>query len=76
MQFIKLQTSDNDARYINLEHVSRVTLATDATRGAPRLAIFFGDARHESKLEIVGSNDQDRKAIDGFIAAMESVCTK
>jgi len=72
MSFIKLMTSDNDTRYINLAQVSRVTLATDATRGAPRLAIFFGDASQESKLQIDGSNEQDRKAIEIFIAALEA----
>jgi len=74
MHFVKLVTSDNDARYINLDQVSRVTLAKDVTRDVPVLVIFFSDADRDAKLEVEGATAADRKAIEQFVAALDGHC--
>lgn len=76
MHFVKLVTSDNEARYINLDQVSRVTLAKDVTRDSNLMVIFFSDAEHDSRLEVEGDTEQNRKAIECFIASLDAVCKK
>lgn len=72
MNFVKIETSDSETRWINLDHVSRVTLATQ-TQGTPILAIFFADGNRDSSLKISGSDPVNKKAIERFVAHLDAV---
>ena len=72
MHFIKIETNDNETRWIHLEQVSRVTVATQ-TRGTPILAIFFSDGNRDSSLKIDGSNVVNQKAIDLVLSHLEAL---
>ena len=73
MRYVKITTSDEETRWINLEQVCRVTLATDRARGFPVLAIVFADGSLEDKFLINGNTEADRKAIETLTAALDSV---
>ncbi len=70
MHFIKLQTSDQDTRWINLQQVSRVTTGTEAA-DVPFVAILFGDATTGESLKIRGDDEINRHAIEKLIAALD-----
>lgn len=72
MNFVKIETSDNETRWINLDHISRVTLATQ-TGGMPLLVIFFADGNRDCSWKIDGSDPINKKAIDHFVAHLNSV---
>ena len=63
MQYVKLETSDGEERWINLAQVSRVTSAVETGSSDELVVVFFSDPRAESTLKLHGSNDQDRAAI-------------
>lgn len=73
MHYFKLETSDEEVRWLNLAMVSRVTLAKDATSGKPVLAIFFADAAQENKLAITGNTKKNQQAIDDLVAELDHV---
>ena len=62
MQFVQVETSDDDRRWINLHQLSRVTIGTDET-SQPLLIAIFADGDVGNSLKIVGHCEVNRKAI-------------
>ncbi len=73
MHYVKIQTSDDETRWINLNQVCRFTLAKDDVRGFPVLAIVFADGSLDAKLVINGSNEIDRKAIETITTELDKI---
>jgi hypothetical protein len=73
MHYVKITTNDDETRWINLTQVCRFTLATDAARGFPVLAIMFAHGAPDEKLLINGNNETDRKAIETVTKELESL---
>lgn len=71
MHFIKMITSDNETRWINLDQVSRVTLTEDA--GSMLLVLMFADGDPENCLKIRGSDKVNRVAIDTLTLALNEL---
>lgn len=76
MHYVKITTSDEETRWINLAQVCRFTLATDRAKGFPVLAIVFADGSLDDKFLINGNNAADRKAIEILTAALDRVCAE
>lgn len=76
MQYVKLETSDGETRWINLAQVSRVTSVMEASRRAKVIVVMFGDARGETALRLCGDNDQDRAAIEVLEASLDALSRK
>ncbi len=72
MHFVKIQTSDNETRWINLEQVSRVTLGADDS-GEPILAVVFADGNPDLSLKLHGSDHVNRAAIGCLTAGLDAV---
>ena len=72
MSFIKIETSEGDSRWINLDHVVRATLAHEAVSGEVLLALTFSTDHGRPTLNIHGTDDINRSAIDQIIHALES----
>jgi hypothetical protein len=62
MLFVKIETSDNDRRWINLHQVSRVTIGTDET-GVEVLIAVFADGDLNDSLKIHGTDAINKRAI-------------
>ena len=62
MHFVKIETSDDDRRWVNLEQVSRVTVGVDDA-GIEVLAAIFADGDLENSLRIRGTDEINRVAI-------------
>lgn len=70
MKCVKITTSDGETRWLNLCHISRVTLATDVN-GNPLLVIFFQGTQPEALLKIHGSDETNRQAINYLIEVLD-----
>lgn len=73
MHYVKITTSEDETRWINLQQVCRFTYAHDAARGYPVLAMVFSTGSDDDKLIITGSNEADLKAIETLTAALDAV---
>lgn len=62
MHFVKLQTSDEDCRWINLHQVSRATIGTDES-GVEVLVAVFADGDLDNSLIIRGTDEVNKQAI-------------
>lgn len=62
MHFVKLETSDDDLRWINLNQVSRVTIGTDES-GIQVLVAIFADGNLSDSLKIRGTDEINKQAI-------------
>ena len=62
MHFVKLETSDDDRRWINLHQVSRVTSGIDES-GVEVLVAIFADGDVNDSLKICGTEEINRQAI-------------
>ena len=62
MQFVKVETSDQDTRWINLSLVSRVTIGTDES-GVEVLVAVFADGDVADSLKIRATDDVNKAAI-------------
>ncbi len=62
MHFVKLETSDQDRRWINLHQVSRVTIGTDES-GVEFLVAIFSDGDINDSLKICGTDEINKQAI-------------
>ena len=62
MHFVKLETSDDDQRWINLNQVSRVTIGTDDS-GIEVLVAIFADGDVNDSLKIRGTDEVNKQAI-------------
>ena len=70
MNYIKITTSDGDTRWLNLAHISRVTLGRE-TNGTPILAIFFQETQPQAVLKIHGTDAVNQQAIDSLIEVLD-----
>jgi len=73
MQYVKLVTSDDETRWINLASVARVTLSRHATTGRQILVIMFRAGGSASDFKIEGENPQNVKAIETLCKALDTV---
>lgn len=62
MHFVKLETSDDDQRWINLNQVSRVTIGIDES-GVEVLVAIFADGDVNDSLKIRGTDEINKQAI-------------
>ena len=69
MQFVQVETSDNDRRWINLHQLSRVTIGEDESSQQLLVAVF-ADGDIGNSLRIVGHTDLNREAIRQFERAL------
>jgi len=73
MNFMKLQTSDGDTRWINLDLVSRVTTGVEPA-GDPFVAVIFADGAVDESLIIHGTDEKNREAIDALTKCLDAAC--
>jgi len=73
MTFVKLQMSDGDTRWINLDLVSRVTSGTEPS-GDPFVAVIFADGNADESLIIHGTDQKNREAIDALKKCLDASC--
>ena len=72
--YIKLETSDGEVRWINLDRVRRVTLAEE-TVGESLLVIVFDEGDASDEVRIHGSDDKNRQVIQQVISKMDELAT-
>ena len=72
---MKLHTSGNEERWVNLQTVSRVTHVADDGTGVPLLTLFFDCDDPECTLRISGREPLDREAIRTVVAEMEALAS-
>ena len=65
MHFVKVETSDEDLRWINLDLVSRVTIGKDES-GVEMLVAFFADGDPQGSRTIRGTDEVNQAAILKF----------
>jgi hypothetical protein len=70
MRYIRLETSDQDTRWINLEQVCRVTRGIESP-GVPIVAIIFADGNVDDCLKIRGTDEINKKAISQLVGALD-----
>lgn len=73
MQFVRLDTSDNVTRWINLNQISRVTVGTEES-GTEVLVAIFADGDVSDSLRILGTDDLNRESIRRFERALNHHC--
>ncbi|MFY9251999.1 MAG: hypothetical protein WAO83_00990 [Fuerstiella sp.] len=73
MSFVRIETSDNDTRWINLLQVSRVTFGRDES-GVDVLVAVFADGNVGDCLKIRGTDEVNRAAILEFQRALNHHC--
>lgn len=73
MSFVKIETSDQDTRWINLELISRVTIGKDES-GVELLVAVFADGDAGDSLRIRGTDDVNKEAILKFERALNHHC--
>lgn len=73
MQYVRIDTDDGEVRWINLDQISRVTLAKEAPTGNPILVITFADTSPQARLTIQATSDANRKAIDKITSAVDAL---
>jgi hypothetical protein len=72
--YIKLETSDGEVRWINLDRVRRVTLAEE-TVGGPLMVIVFDEGDASDEVRIHGSDDQNRQVIQKVISRLDELAS-
>ncbi len=73
MNFVKITTSDQDIRWINLNLVSRVTIGTDES-GVEVLVAVFADGSVDDSFRIRGTDDVNKAAILEIERALNHHC--
>ena len=68
--FIRIETSDEETRWINLDAVARVTLGRNV-RGEPTLILFTLASGDGGRLEIHGDDPKNVQAIESLVAALD-----
>lgn len=71
MKFIKLHVGGDTIRWINLEQVSRVTLANESS-GHQLMVIVFADGHRETQLRLSSEDDHEAKMIDQIIHRLDA----
>ncbi|MHC4995702.1 MAG: hypothetical protein ACYTGQ_11675 [Planctomycetota bacterium] len=72
MEFVKITTSDIETRWLNLRQISRVTLTQDE-QGNQLLVVIFQDHSPEMTIQIHGSDDMNRHAIEKVTAHLDEI---
>ncbi len=73
MHYVKIDTSDGEARWLNLAQVSRVTSTAEVGSGEEILVVIFADPCTDVTLKLHASNDQDRAAIQVLKAHLDAL---
>ena len=73
MSFVKIETSDEDTRWINLDLISRVTIGRDES-GVELLVAVFADGDAGDSLRIRGTDDINKEAILEIERALNHHC--
>ena len=73
MNFVRITTSDEDTRWINLNLVSRVTIETDQS-GVEVLVAVFADGSAEDSFRIRGTDEVNKAAILEIERALNHHC--
>ncbi|MEM7227717.1 MAG: hypothetical protein AAF432_02775 [Planctomycetota bacterium] len=76
MKYVRVETDDQEVRWINLSQISRVTMATSATTDDPLLVVFFADGQAETKFEIDGHSDLNRSAINRVTTVLDRLAVE
>lgn len=71
MRYVKIETED-ETRWVNLNHVVRVTLARHVNSGAEILAVYFASGIEEATLRIDGTSKKNAIAIRALTVALDS----
>jgi hypothetical protein len=71
MRWIRIET-DTETRWINLEQVSRATLARHAGSGTEILVMFFANQDEECTLKIEATSKKHSAAIKALTAALDA----
>lgn len=71
MRYVRVET-EGEARWINLEQVTRVTLARHAGNGNEILVVFFSNPDDECTLKIEGSSKKNVAAIRTLEASLDA----
>lgn len=75
MHFVRIESSDGETRWINLDQIVRVTLAEEAPSGEPLLVITSTHDDGE-RFSIRGHTEKDRRTIEKLIALLDDVANK
>ncbi len=73
MSFVKIETSDEDTRWINLNSISRVTIGKDET-GVDLMIAVFADGDVDDALTIRGTDEVNKEAILEIERALNQHC--
>lgn len=73
MNYFKLETSDGEIRWVNLNLISRVTLVQAPDASCPLLVITFADAHSEARVQIRGDTEQNGHAIRRLCDKLDSI---
>jgi hypothetical protein len=73
MSFVRIETSDEDIRWINLSSISRVTIGKDET-GVDLMVAVFADGDVDDALTIRGTDDVNNEAILEIERALNQHC--
>ncbi len=74
MTFVRLETSDEDIRWVNLAQISRVTIGRDEA-GTDVLVAVFADGHVSDCLRIRGGDEVNQQAIRLFERALNHHCS-
>jgi hypothetical protein len=73
MKFIKLETSDGEIRWINLDMVSRVTLVKEPEGTHELMVIIFADAATDARVQIRSDSEANQHAIARLREKLDSI---
>ncbi|MCP4782822.1 MAG: hypothetical protein GY903_15320 [Fuerstiella sp.] len=73
MSFVKIETSDEDTRWINLDSISRVTIGKDEA-GVELMVAVFADGDVNDALTLRGTDDVNKEAILEIERALNQHC--
>lgn len=68
--FVRITSSDGETRWINLDRITRATLAVDA-HGEPLLVLLFGEHDASERLQLRGQDETDRHAIEAITCELD-----
>jgi len=71
MRYIRIET-DEETRWINLEQVTRATLARHGSAGTEMLVLYFASSMDECTLKIDGTSKKNAAAIKVLAAALDA----
>ena len=75
MHFVKVETSDEDTRWINLDLVSRITIGDDES-GVETMVILFADGDVGNSLTIRATDEVNQLAILELVRELNHCCNE